>query len=260
VAELKSLPRNRLLREIPSGVFLRLQPHLRLVSLRPRRILHHARLPIEQAYFIESGLVSVIAPTDQESHGVEGWLIGYEGLVGTPVILGVSSSPHRRTVQVEGTAWAITATDLTRIVDESVELRRVLLRYIHTTLVQTAQVGACNARHPLNQRLARWLLMAHDRIEEADLPLTQEVIAKMLGVRRASVTVAVDDLQQTGAVCAGRGYITILDRAKLESLCCHCYGILKTQSPHEAEPLPRVPGRDLRVIRRNGIEEHLRPG
>ncbi len=224
-----SRPQNKLLRSLSPASFHRLQPHLELVELKPRRILHHARLPIEQVYFIESGLVSVVAPTDQENHAVLSWMIGPEGFTGIPVALGVFSSPHRRMVEAEGTAWAMGSEDLIQVMEAIPEFRQVLLRYIHSVLVQTAQVSACNARHPLTGRLARCLLMAHDRMKTPTIPVTHAAVARMLGVRRASITVALHELEETGAISAERAQIIILDRPLLESLTCHCYEVVKAE-------------------------------
>lgn len=231
-------PRNKLLRDLSPDAFQRLKPSLELVPLKARRILHYAKLPIEQVYFIERGLVSVVASTEQDSQGIESWLIGLEGLAGVPVLLGVMNSPHRRTVQTDGNAWAIRSADLILAMDEIPELRRVLFHYVHTILVQTAQIGACNARHPLMKRLARWLLMAQDRLEDTTLPLTQETISRMLGVRRASVTETIRRLEQEGAVSTSRGQITIEDRSRLQALCCHCYSIIADQSPALLDSAP----------------------
>jgi CRP-like cAMP-binding protein len=231
-----ALPRNKLLRALSPDTLQHLRQSLTLAPLKPRRTLQYSRLPIEQVYFVESGLVSVVAPTDHDRQGVEGWLIGCEGFTGIPVVLGVNSSPHRRSVQAEGFAWAMKSADLARAVDEIPELRRVLLRYIHSILVQTTQIAACNARHPLTRRLARWLLMAQDRLETPTLALTQDAISKMLGVRRASVTEAIGRLEASGAIAAARGHITIHDRSELERLCCSCYGVISGEALRDTKP------------------------
>ncbi|MBD2749923.1 winged helix-turn-helix domain-containing protein [Microvirga sp. BT688] len=121
----------------------------------------------------------------------------------------------------------MSSVDLTQAMEALPELRPLLLRYIYTILVQAAPVSACNVRHPLTGRVARCLLMAHDRLEAPGLALTHEAIAKILGVRRASITVVLHELDQTGAIRVGPRQISILDRPKLESLTCYCYGVLK---------------------------------
>ncbi len=232
---------NKLLRSLSSETFSQLQPDLELVPLKPRRILHHARLPIQQVYFIKTGLVTVDAPTGEGSHPVEGWLVGREGFTGIPVALGAISSPHRLIVLVEGSAWAMESADLVQAMEALPEFRRAVLGYIHSVLVQTAQIGACNANHPIRGRVARWLLMAEDRLGTPSMAVTHDVISKMLGVRRASVTDALNRLEQAGAISAGRGQITILDRLKLESLTCYCYQVVKEHFPRPAPYTPNRP-------------------
>ncbi len=227
MADLGAQPRNKLLHSLSPEILRQLLPHLEPAVLKPRRVLQHARLPIEQVYFIETGLVSVVAATDEENHSAEGWITGCEGLAGTPVVLGVMVSPHRRIVQMEGRAWMMRSADLAQAMEAIPELRRVLLRYVHSVLIQTAQIGACNARHSLAQRLARWLLMADDRVGAPGLVLTHEAIARMLGVRRASITTALDQLEHSGAISMQRRKIAICDRTRLVGLSCHCYSVLR---------------------------------
>ncbi len=220
-------PRNRLLSVLPENDLQRLLPRLEKVPLVKKRILHHSRLPIEHVYFVEEGLISVVANTDAENHGVEAWLIGYEGMAGVPVVLGAETSPHRRMVQADGMALRMRASDLRQAMDEMPAFRGMLLLYVNSVLVQTSQSGACNAQHSIQQRLARWLLMAQDRLGRDDLPLTHDVIGKMLGTRRASVTEKLAELEATGAIAAERRHIQVLDRPKLEKLTCGCYHVIR---------------------------------
>jgi CRP-like cAMP-binding protein len=234
-------PRNKLLRALPADDFQRIRPLLEAVPLKVRRIVHHARLPIEHVYFVESGLISVVANTDDENNGVEAWLIGSEGAAGIPVVLGAESSPHRRMVQAEGSALRMRSADLRTAMDEVAALRAVLLRYVNGVLVQASQSGACNARHSVEQRLARWLLMAHDRLERRDLPLTHDIVAKMLGVRRATVTQVIKELEATGAIRGARGHVDVLDRPRLEALACQCYQIIRAEQDR-VRGLAALPG------------------
>ena len=222
-------PRNKLLGALPPEDLDRLRPRLESVPLKLRRVLHYPKLPIEHVYFVETGLISVVAATDQGTQAVEAWLIGREGMAGVPVILGVDTTPHRRMVQAEGLAWRMRSADLRRSMDEITSFRALLLRYVHTVLVQAAQSGACNAQHAIPKRLARWLLMAQDRLDSEDLHLTHDVIAKMLGVRRASVTTALQPLEQAGIITAARGHIRVLNRARLERCSCGCYGSIRAE-------------------------------
>ena len=231
------IPHNKLLRSLPPEELSRLQHRLEWVLLKPRRVLHHARITIDHVYFVESGLVSVVANTDEENHGVEAWLIGYEGMVGIPVVLGMPSSPHRRMVQAEGSALRMKTPDLRQLMDDLPYFRSALLRYVGSVLVQAGQVGACNARHSLPERLARWLLMTRDRLDGNDLPLTHDVIAKMLGARRASVTEVVHTLVKSEAIAAERGLLRVLDRDKLEHLSCPCYPVLKAEFKRLSHPV-----------------------
>lgn len=218
--------RNHLLTALAKSDWLALLPRVVEVPLKPEQILHHPNRPIEHVYFVENGLVSVLARTDTD-HSVETWLIGRDGLAGIPVLLGASISPHRRLVQVEGTALRISAADLREAMEESAGVRHVLLRYVDVVLTQAAQVGACNARHDVLQRLARSLLMAHDSLESDCLPLNHAILSRMLGVRRASITVGLGELAAAGIVALDRGHVLILDRGRLEAAACGCYQIIK---------------------------------
>lgn len=222
-------PRNQLLRSLVPQELARLGPQLERVPLKPKRILHHPGLAIDHVYFVEMGLVSVVAGAEGVSHGIGAWLIGHEGMVGVPVVLGREASPHRRMVQIEGSALRMPAADLRRAMDELPSLRTVLLHYVSNVLVQAGQSSVCNASHGLSQRLARWLLMVQDRLGRVDLPVTHDTIAKMLGTRRASVTEGLHLLAGTQTVAQERGLIRILDRARLEQLSCGCYRTMRIE-------------------------------
>ncbi len=223
------LPRNKLLLALPQEDLVRLRPLFEEIPITQEQVLHHASRPIEHVYFVEEGLISVVANTSWEGHGVEAWLIGCEGMAGVPVILGTETSPHQRTVQVEGMALRMKASDLRQTMGEIPAFRTILLRYVSSVLVQTSQSGACNVQHSAQTRLVRWLLMAHDRLESDALPLTHDVIAKMIGVRRATVTGMIKEIEATGSILAERGHIQVLDRPELEALACHSYFVVKTE-------------------------------
>lgn len=170
--------KNKLLRSLPPSDLDRIRPHLEPVPLKARRILHHFNTPMDHVWFVESGLVSVTARVS-ESTTVEVWLVGCEGMTGLPVLLGADEAPpHRRIVQVGGTALRMASADLRHAIDQIPRLREVLLRYAQVVLLQTSQVGACNSSHSLQQRLARWLLMAQDRLLTDDLALTHELLCR----------------------------------------------------------------------------------
>jgi hypothetical protein len=176
---------------------------------------------------MEEGVASLTADT-MDNGAVEVGLIGCDGLVGAPVLLNPGAiAVHQAFIQVAGAALRMKAAALRALAEQSPALRDRCLRYVHFTLVQAAQWGACNARHELAARLARWLLLTHDRVEGDDLFLTQEFLSVMLGVRRAGVSVAAATLQSGGLIEQARGRIRILDRAGLEAASCHCYAVVK---------------------------------
>jgi CRP-like cAMP-binding protein len=217
-----ALPGNRLLQSLPRQDLERLYPMSQKVSLTPRRILQHAGVPIEHLYFVEEGLVSVLAKTD-ERNAVEVWLIGREGAVGSTVALGTRTSTLSHFVQIGGSALRIGIQDLNRAMSEFPRLRAVLHGYLHVTLMQSSQSAACSLRHSFLQRLARWLLTAQDRSDMDELPITQDLLARSLGVRRPTVSEAFKLLERRGVFGRERGLIRILDRGSLEQIACHCY-------------------------------------
>jgi CRP-like cAMP-binding protein len=220
---------NRLLDSLPPEDLKRLLPHLEPVSLGLRQPIHSANVPIEFVYFVTRGMISVVARLDDEAT-VEVGAFGSEGLVGVSVVLGVRATPHEAFVQAAGTALRMQAIALIEQLHGSRVLHDWLLRYAQTVLVYAAQTAACNARHTLEERLARWLLIAHDRIGTDELPLTQEFLAIMLAVRRTGVTIVAGTFQQAGMIRYKHGRITIIDRAAIEAAACECYRIVKDES------------------------------
>lgn len=224
-----ALPQNHLLRSLPQLEWERLRPLMQPVTLTARRVLQHAGVPIEHVYFIEEGLVSVLASADEKG-AVEVWLIGHEGLAGSAALLGVRVSPLRHFVQIGGSALRIGVEDLERALPQMPGLRSALNNYLHGVLLQSAQAAACSLTHSLRQRLARWLLMAQDRSERDALPITQDLLARSLGVRRATVSEALKPLVSDGIFARERGLIKILDRARLEEFACRCYRLMRPKN------------------------------
>jgi CRP-like cAMP-binding protein len=216
--------RNRLLCALPDDDLERLRPHLTAVSLEVRRPLERPNRRIDDAFFIESGIASVVALQGKDTQ-VEVGLIGREGMTGLPIVLGNHRTPHSTYVQVRGEAHRIGARDLREAMQASAALQSFLLKFVQVFMVQTAHTAIANARAKLDQRLARWLLMAHDRVPGNTLPLTHEFMALMLGVRRAGVTVALQALESRGLIDAGRGAVTVLDRKGIEASAGACYGV-----------------------------------
>ena len=222
--------RNHLLNTLSPAEWKRIRAYFEPTPLKARRVLHHWNMPMEQIYFVETGLVSVVARADP-GNAIEVWMIGREGMTGIPVVLGgeTLSPPHRRVVLVSGTALRISATDLRRAMEESPGLHGRLLRYVQVVLTQTSQLAACNARHSVQQRLVRWLLMAHARLDNADLSLTHDTLSRLLGVRRASVTKAIAPLGKAGLIDNMRSRVHVLDAPRLEAVACNCYRLMNTE-------------------------------
>jgi CRP-like cAMP-binding protein len=219
--------RNRLLAALAPDDFGLLQPHLEPVRLEFRQIVIEANEPIQHVSFIERGIVSILANAPEGR--VEVGIVGREGIVGVPLILGSDRSPYSYLVQAEGEALRITAQDLRTAIQQSPSINAVLGRYIHALLVQTAQTAYANASFNIEARLARWILMTQDRIDGNDLPLTHDFLAMMLGVRRPGVTTATHVLEGAKIIRATRGQITVLDREKLEDLADDSYGIAEAE-------------------------------
>jgi CRP-like cAMP-binding protein len=198
---------------------------LEAVTLPVGTILYEPDQKVEHVYFLNSALVSIVS-TNSDGSTVEIGLIGHEGMVGVPAILG-GVTPYRAVVQMGGDAFRIRGQQLYEEFRRNPFLRDLLLKYTNVFIVQVAQSCICNCYHSLQERLSRWLLVARDAVRGDVLVLTHDVIARLLGTRRASVTVAAGLLQRAGLIRIGRGQITILDAAGLEDMACECYGILR---------------------------------
>jgi CRP-like cAMP-binding protein len=217
--------------------FERLRPHLQRIEVSRRAILQEAHRPIEHVHFIERGVASIFARTHRDGP-VEVSLVGRFGLVGVSVVLGTARSPHRCLMQMDGETLRISARALSEALDESASLRRQLLNYVHVLLIQNAQAVLCNARHEVVERLARWLLLARDRLDDDLIPVTHDLLSMMLGVRRAGITDALALLERAGAVRRERGAVAIGDRAALEQHACECYRIIATEFQRLLETHP----------------------
>jgi CRP-like cAMP-binding protein len=201
-----------------------LQPHLTQVTLGLRQMMEQPNRRIESVYFIEAGIASVVAVQARDTK-VEVGLIGREGMTGLAIVLGNHRSPHSTYVQASGQAQRISASDLRQALEASATLRVFLLKFVPAFMVQTAHTAIANARAKLDQRLARWILMAHDRIGQATLPLTHEFLSLMLGVRRTGVTEALHALEAAGLISSGRGQVTVRNRKGIERSAGESYGV-----------------------------------
>ncbi|WP_428491021.1 Crp/Fnr family transcriptional regulator [Rhodopila sp.] len=218
--------RNQLLAALPPADLAAILPKLRRVSLTVRDSLITPDMPIEAVYFVESGWVSLVATLEDGSQAEVG-LVGREGMVGLPLIVGVESAFEEAFVQADGCALQIQTKAFNELLRQIPTLHRLLYSYSEAMRSQTTQTAACNGRHPLEQRLARWLLMAHDRADGDKLPVTQEFLGLMLCVYRPTITVAAGILQRAGIIRYSRGHVEVLDRAALEATSCDCYATVK---------------------------------
>lgn len=215
---------NRLLSALSEEDFGLLAPHLESVELPLRKMLERRDRKVTGIYFPESGFASVVAH-GTSGQSIEVGLIGREGMTGLVVVLHSDRPRHDTFMQAAGTGLCLTATHLRGAIDKSPSLHRSLLRYAHYFQTQTTETALANGRSKIEERLARWILMADDRVDGDELPLTHEFLSFMLGVQRSGVTVAVKALTGAGLISHRRSKITILDRAALEK---HCNG---TYSP-----------------------------
>jgi CRP-like cAMP-binding protein len=223
-------PRNRILAGITHADRALLQPHLEPVALELRQRLEAANRRVRNAYFIERGIASVVALSNGDRRRAEIGLVGQDGMTGLAAVLGADRSPHETLVQVEGEGQCIAAHDLRRAMSDSASLAACLMQYAHVFSIQVGQTALANARGKVEERLARWLLMAHDRIEGDHLGLTHEFLAVTLGVRRSGVTSALQRLAAHALISTARGRVTVLDRGGLEESAKGLYGVSEAES------------------------------
>jgi CRP-like cAMP-binding protein len=219
---------NRLIAGLAGEELARLEPHLKRVTLEADQTLHQIDEPVERIYFPETGLVSLLNILS-DGTTVEVGVVGREGLVGIAPLLEGERSAMQAIVQIRGTAQSISTEALKGEFKQGGQLQALVLRYMRTLMAQIAQTAVCNCLHNVDQRLARWMLLARLRTERDELPLTQEFIAHMLGTRRAGVSEAASLLQEAGLITYSRGHITILDLKGLEEASCECYQIVRKE-------------------------------
>jgi CRP-like cAMP-binding protein len=208
-------PKNRILAGLSAADLALLKPNLEPVALALRQVLEAPNKSIKHSYFIEYGLASIIA--NNKHKRLEVGLIGCEGLTGLPIVLGNDRSPNETFVQVAGNGMRIAADKLREAIAQSQSLQRALLGFAHSFMNQTASTALSNGTATLEERLARWLLMANDRLRGDEVPLTHEFLSLMLGVRRAGVTVALHYLEKRGLIRLARKQIVITDRNGLKA-------------------------------------------
>jgi CRP-like cAMP-binding protein len=229
---------NLLLRALSDQDYALLAPNLRRTQLRVRQNLVERNQPIEQVYFFDNGVGSIVSD-DEGGDAVEVGLFGRDGMSGTAVLLGSDRTPLTTFIQVgDPSANMIGTDDLLAACRASASLHTTLLRYVQTLAVQAAMTAAANAHYALPERLARWLLMCHDRADGERIELTHEFMSIMLAVRRSGVTVTLHTLEGTGAIRNDRGVVTILDRARLEEIAGPSYGAPEAEYRRLFGPTP----------------------
>ncbi len=219
-----SVGHNNLLATMPDADAERLMPHLVAVDLPRTTILERAFETIETVYFPTDGVGSMIA-SGRDDRQIEAGLFGRDGMSGISIVMGDDQPANRTLMQVGGSALALPAAMLQKILGDAPSVQRHLLRYAQTMMTQTAQTALSNGQARLEERLARWLLMCHDRVKGNEMELTHEFLSVMLGVRRAGVTVGTHMLEGKGMIRAERARITILDRDGLEEEAHQSYGV-----------------------------------
>jgi len=229
---------NHILAALPRAERERLYQHLELVLMPLGTVLYESGDTLRYAYFPIDSIVSLLYVME-DGASAEISVVGNEGVIGVSLFLAGETTPSRAIVQSAGSAYRLTGERLKQEFRRHGQMLHVLLRYTQALITQMAQTAVCNRHHSVDQQLCRWLLLSLDRLASNQLTMTQELIANMLGVRREGVTDAAGKLQDLGVIKYTRGQITVLDRPKLEELCCECYAVVKKEtdrlSPRRAE-------------------------
>jgi CRP-like cAMP-binding protein len=220
----QSTVRNRLLARLSAGDFDLIAPYLEPLELDRDFVLVIPNRPITEVFFIESGMVSVVAEK-ADGRSIEVGVYGREGWGATTVLLGSDQTPHHHYMQIAGAGFKLGTEDFLRIANQSMTFRNLMLRFVHVFMTQTAQSALVNGSSIIEERLARWVLMCHDRLDSLEFPITHDFLSMMLGVRRSSVTDAIHLLEGDMLIKATRGNIKILDRDRLERAAAASYGV-----------------------------------
>jgi CRP-like cAMP-binding protein len=224
-------PRNRLLLALPSRDLKRLMPHLEHIPCRREQVLMEADRPLDHLFFPDSGVISMLA-LYSDGGTIEMATIGREGCAGVQAIFGTKRSSARLLVQIPGSAAKISRTAFTRATRLMPSFRALMYAYVQAFSEQILVSGACNGAHSLKERLARWLLMMRDRSDDDALPITQNLLAEMLGVQRPTITNVARELERAGLIERGRRQVTILNRRGLMQASCECYQLIRERIAH----------------------------
>jgi CRP-like cAMP-binding protein len=242
--EPSEVQQNQLLAALSSAERARLEPHLQLVQMRLGEVIYEPGDLLRYVYFPVNSIVSLLYVLEDGS-SAEISVVGNDGLIGVALFMGGETTPSRAIVQSAGKAYRLIGKRLKEEFHRDGRMQLLLLRYTQALLTQMAQTAVCNRHHSVDQQLCRWLLLSLDRLPSNRLDMTQALIANMLGVRREGVTEAAGKLQKRGVIRYARGQITVLDRPKLEKLCCECYAVVKVETDrllprHQAAGRSRV--------------------
>jgi CRP-like cAMP-binding protein len=219
---------NRLLAQVGSEELEQLRPHMELMQMKQYDIWIQPNEPIKWIHFPITCLGSLVAVLE-DGTTVEAGTIGREGMAGVPIVLDAATTPMQTFVQVPGEGYRIRSETLKAVFDQGKTLQKILNRYVHTLFVVASQQAACNRKHQVEARLARWLLASADGIGSNSITITQEFLATMLGVRRPGVTEAAVKLQEQNLIRYTRGFVEITDRRGLEAAACECYSIMRRE-------------------------------
>jgi CRP-like cAMP-binding protein len=236
-------PHNKLLAALPATDWERVAPSLRPVKLRPGEVIYEPGATLDYLVFPSSAIVSLVYLL-ADGGSAELAVVGNDGAVGIALFMGGGTTLSRAVVQSGGSGYRLMAHVLRREFGRGEEFQHLLLRYAQALLTQVAQTAVCNRHHSIDQQLCRWLLLTLDRLPSAEISMTQELIANMLGVRREGITDAAGKLQRAGLIHYSRGHIHVLDRAQLECRCCECYAVVRRESDRL---LPPPAGRAVRL-------------
>lgn len=217
---------NKVLLAASDEEFRLIRPHLQFVDLPDHLVLHRSHQSVKFAYFPNQGLISLVVEMEN-GKTVEAGLLGNDGASGMSAVLGLTRSPLREVVQVSGNGSRVKVDTLRELLPTMPGLQLLLNRYAAGLAMQVAQTAACNRLHKVQERLARWLLIAQDRLDSATVPITQDFLATMLGTDRPSVSLAAGILQRQGVIATKRGAPEILNRKKLEQCACECYAVVR---------------------------------
>ncbi|HEY0269054.1 MAG TPA: Crp/Fnr family transcriptional regulator [Methyloradius sp.] len=234
---------NHLLMALPDTDYMRLLPHLELVTMKLGDVLYESGELLRHVYFPITSIVSLLYVME-DGASAEIAVVGNEGILGISLFMGGETTPSRAIVQSAGHGYRMKAELLKIEFRRADALMRLLLRYTQALITQMAQTAVCNRHHSIEQQLCRWLLLSLDRLSSNELTMTQELIANMLGVRREGVTEAAGKLQRAGLINYTRGHIKVLTRSGLEARCCECYQVVKTEFDRLLPAKHAVPHRE----------------